>query len=39
MISLEMVGYRDSKPGSQSYPVYVNATELSGYWRFYSGGR
>ena len=27
MISLEMVGYRDSKPGSQSYPVYVNATE------------
>ena len=27
MISLEMVGYRDSKPGSQSYPDYVNATE------------
>jgi Zn-dependent M28 family amino/carboxypeptidase len=26
MISLEMVGYRDSKPGSQSYPVYVDAT-------------
>ena len=25
MISLEMVGYRDSKPGSQSYPVYVDA--------------
>jgi Zn-dependent M28 family amino/carboxypeptidase len=27
MISLEMVGYRDSKPGSQSYPVYVDATQ------------
>ena len=26
MISLEMVGYRDSKPGSQSYPGYVDAT-------------
>lgn len=26
MISLEMVGYRDTKPGSQSYPVYVDAT-------------
>jgi len=26
MISLEMVGYRDSKPGSQSYPVYVDET-------------
>jgi len=27
MMSLEMVGYRDSKPGSQSYPVYVDATQ------------
>ena len=27
MISLEMASYRDSKPGSQSYPVYGNATE------------
>ena len=27
MISLEMVGHWDSKPGSQSYPVYGNATE------------
>ena len=26
MISLEMVGYRDSTPGSQSYPVYVDPT-------------
>ena len=26
MISLEMVGYRDSKPGSQSYPIYVDPT-------------
>ena len=24
MISLEMVGYRDHQPGSQSYPVYVD---------------
>jgi Zn-dependent M28 family amino/carboxypeptidase len=26
MISLEMVGYRDSRPGAQSYPVYVDPT-------------
>ena len=26
MISLEMVGYRDRKPGSQKYPVYLDAT-------------
>ena len=24
MISLEMVGYRDSKPGSQTYPPYID---------------
>ncbi|KMP11477.1 hypothetical protein UZ36_04370 [Candidatus Nitromaritima sp. SCGC AAA799-C22] len=26
MISLEMVGYRDRRPGSQSYPVYVDSS-------------
>ena len=29
MISLEMVGYRDSTPGSQSFPPYMDASQFS----------
>ena len=29
MISLEMVGYRDSTPGSQSFPQYMDASQFS----------